>query len=663
MSEQVLQPEAPAAPEAREAAEPRAPFWTRHLRREVQYLLDLGVLVSAYLLACHLRFLEAPKFAYIQQLPLMVLLQMTALSIFGVYNFVWRYIGMAELRTFISAGVSCLTFSLALRLGLPESYQEWRIPISVIVLDTVLAFGGLLGIRLLRRSLYERYERRFHHQATTENVEKKRALLVGAGRAGVMAARELRQNQRGGGLEILGFVDDDPRKQDTIINGLPVLGDTTELADLVRGLGIEKVLLTVVRVRRDTMRELVETCKRLGVDVRIMPGLYEILEGRLNFFREVRIEDLLGRQAIRLEEDELKGFLPAKRLMVTGAGGSIGSELARQAARYGPESLLLVERSEPALFEIDRELTQLWPDLKVEKLIADVANESRMRAILWDYRPEIILHAAAHKHVPMMEANPTEAIRNNSLATHTLGRLAGQLGVERFVLVSTDKAVRPTSVMGASKRLAELIIQDLDDQFETRFVAVRFGNVLGSTGSVIPIFQRQIQRGGPVTVTDPAMTRYFMTIPEAAQLVLHTAAMGEGGEIFILDMGEPVKIMDLAKDMIRLAGYEPGKEIEIEITGLRPGEKLYEELELDEESLQKTRHPKIYIGRLQPDAGKPIRDALPELQQLGETASIETVRAYLAELLPEALLAKPSLRSGEKNEGRSAVEAPLANPS
>lgn len=622
------------------------PFWFRHLRREVQFFMDLSILVCAFLAAWWLRFERLPVDALLR-LPLVVLVQLAAMRASGIYSFIWRYIGIAELRSFLKAALISMATSsvvmLTLRLGLPDSFHLLRVPITVVFLDTVLAFGGLLGIRILRRVLYERFEQQLHPDFGgygRRRTKGKRILLVGAGRAGMMAARELTGQALGSDGEILGFLDDDPRKMGSVIQGLKVLGPTSELPRWVEELNIERVLMTMVRVDGETVRNLLNICRRLGVEVRIMPGLFEILEGRLNVsrFREVRIEDLLRRDPVRLDDEELAEFFGGKRVMVTGAGGSIGAELARQMARLGPQRLILVERAEPALFEVHREILSLWENLDVIPTLADVSDQVRMRSILWEERPDVILHAAAHKHVPMMEANPGEAVKNNALATYHLGRLAGELGVERFVLISTDKAVRPTSIMGSSKRLAELLIQELDRHFATGYLAVRFGNVLGSTGSVIPIFRQQIDRGGPVTVTHPDMVRYFMTIPEAAQLVLHTASIGEGGEIFVLDMGEPVKILDLAKDMIHLADLRPGRDIKIEIIGTRPGEKLYEELELGEEKLTKTRHPKIFIGQLQAPVDRAITESLEELEELANGGDSQALRNYLARLLPEAQL-------------------------
>jgi FlaA1/EpsC-like NDP-sugar epimerase len=341
---------------------------------------------------------------------------------------------------------------------------------------------------------------------------------------------------------------------------------------------------------------------------------------------------------VQLDIEDMRRYLSGKAVMVTGAGGSIGSELVRQVARFHPSKLILVERAEPALFTIDRELRTARPDLIIAPVIADICDVNRMRAVLDEHAPQIIFHAAAHKHVPMMECNPTEAVKNNVLGTNTLGTLAGEFGVEAFVLISTDKAVRPTSVMGASKRVAELVIQDLNDRYATRYMAVRFGNVIGSTGSVIPIIREQIRNGGPVTVTHPDMMRYFMTIPEASQLVLQAGAMGEGGEIFILDMGEPMKILDLAKDTIRLSGFKPFEEIDIVFTGIRPGEKLVEVLDTEGEQVLKTRHPKIMIGRILAYKGEKIRQALDELANIVNDGRDAELRKSLSRLLPESQL-------------------------
>ena len=611
------------------------------LTRSLQFALDITVLVVAFSSAYLLRFefavpaREMPN--AILQLPYVVIVQLSALALAGVYSFIWRYVGMGEVKAFLYAALWSALALTVLRLTLPDRFHNWRVPISVILIGTILAFGGVLGLRVLRRYLYELSQRR--RRGTGAASQRIPTLLIGAGRAGVLAAREI--SGRGDmNLDVKGFLDDDPEKQGSVIHGVRVLGTTEELPRLVREFGIKQVVITIAHISRPEMLHLIGLCRKIQIYVRIIPGLYEVLQGKVQVtrIRSVQIEDLLGREPIYLDEDELGRFLNGRRVMVTGAGGSIGSELARQVCRFAPSKILLVERAEFALFDIDRDLRRTCPEIEVVPLVADVCDETRMRALLAEQLPQVILHAAAHKHVPMMESNPGEAIKNNVLATRILGELAGEHGVEAFVLISTDKAVRPTSIMGATKRVAELAVQDLGSRYSTRYVAVRFGNVIGSAGSVVPIFRDQIRRGGPVTVTHPEMTRYFMTIPEAAQLVLQAGAMGQGGEIFILDMGPPVRILDLAEEMITLTGLRPYVDMDIVFTGLRPGEKLFEELELSGEQIAKTRHPKIFIGRLSAYPPEEVAQALRYLEDLAREGDGTAVRKFLNSLLPEANL-------------------------
>ncbi|MGB7926153.1 MAG: nucleoside-diphosphate sugar epimerase/dehydratase [Pyrinomonadaceae bacterium] len=631
--------------------------WQSRLpNKQIQFAMDVLVLVLAFAFAYLLRFdfsIPDPWLLHgLTQLPYVVLIQFVVLILTGVYSFIWRYIGMAEVKAFILAALMSALPVIILRMSLPERFQGWMVPRSVIVIDTILAFGGVLGLRVLRRALYERYEKR--RKGLRSQLKARRpVLLIGAGRAGVLAAKEI----LGRGdidLEAKGFVDDERRKQGMVIQGIKVLGTTADLPRLVNELEIDHVVITIAQASRQDLRRIVETCEKIPVRVRIIPGLYEILQGRVEVsrIRDVQIEDLLGREPVRLDEEGMSRFLAGKTVMVTGAGGSIGSELARQAARFEPSCLLLVERAEFVLFTIDRELRELYPELSIMSLTVDVGDEARMRSIFNLYRPQVVLHAAAHKHVPMMEFNPTEAIKNNVLATRLLGELAGESGVEAFVLISTDKAVNPSSVMGASKRVAELVVQDLDRRYPTRYVAVRFGNVIGSAGSVIPIFREQIRKGGPVTVTHPEMVRYFMTIPEAAQLVLQAGAMGAGGEIFILDMGEPVRILDLAKDTITLSGLKPYEDIDIAFTGMRPGEKLFEELDTAGEQMSRTRHPKIFIGKIAAYTEEQVHEALKRLASLAQDGRELELRGYLNELLPEA-----GLKNGHEVDAGKAVHS------
>jgi FlaA1/EpsC-like NDP-sugar epimerase len=633
----------------------------------MQFTLDIGVLVLAFVVAYLLRFEfslpEGELNNLVQQLPYVVLVQFAALALAGVYSFIWRYVGMAEVKAFVYAAIWSALALAVLRLSLPNRFATWRVPLSVVLMGTVLAFGGVLGLRVLRRYFYEKGQRASHAAQATKS-ERVPTLLVGAGRAGVLAAREI--GGRGDmNMDVKGFVDDDTDKKGAVIHGIRVLGTTEDLPRLVKELGISQVVITIAQISRQEILHLIGLCRKIQVSIRIIPGLYDVLQGkvRVTRIRNVQIEDLLGREPVYLDEAQIGQFLAGKRVMVTGAGGSIGAEMARQVARFQPGKILLVERAEFALFDIDADLRRTRPEAEIVPLVADVCDEARMRAIFATHAPQVIFHAAAHKHVPMMESNPGEAIKNNILATRLLGELAGEHGVETFVMISTDKAVRPTSIMGATKRVAELSILDLARKYQTRYEAVRFGNVIGSAGSVVPIFREQIRRGGPVTVTHPEMRRYFMTIPEAAQLVLQAGAMGEGGEIFILDMGEPVRILDLAEEMITLTGLRPYVDMDIVFTGLRPGEKLFEELELSGEQIAKTRHPKIFIGRLNAYPPEEIDRALHFLAEIARDGDGTAVRKFLNSLLPEANLGvRRATREGTRKSDGVVRDPRLAPP-
>ena len=602
----------------------------------MHFALDVAVLGLAFVFAYALRFeFNVPRFwreKALLQLPVVVGLQIFCLGLSGVYAYIWRYVGLRELAGFGRGIALAAVPVIALRL---LSMQPLVAPWSVIIIDVILAVGGVVGLRVARRMVFERFERN-----ATASHRKKAVLMIGAGRAGVLAAREI-LGRGDADLEIRGFVDDDVKKVGSVIHGIKVLGTTSDLPGLVAEFGIDHVVITIARATRPEMRRLLDICESVPVKARVIPGLLELLQGNINVsrIRNVEIEDLLGREPVQLDMELVSRFITQRTVVVTGAGGSIGSELTRQIARFGPRRLLLIEQAEGALFDIDRELQSRFPGVEIVPVIADVTDAERLDRLFAKHRPDVVLHAAAHKHVPMMEKNPGEAVKNNVVGTRTVAEMAGRHGVSAFVLISTDKAVNPTSVMGASKRVAELVLQSLQRRYaDTRYVAVRFGNVLGSAGSVIPLFREQILKGGPVTVTHPDMVRYFMTIPEASQLVLQAGAMGQGGEILVLDMGEPVKILDLAKDMIRLSGLRPVDDIEIAFSGVRPGEKLFEELGTAGEQHTKTRHPKIFIGQIRGVDVAVLDEAVARLVSLAVADDGLGIRTELRTLLPEALI-------------------------
>lgn len=629
-------------------------------RRIVQGLLDTTVLATAFGFSYLLRFdFELSPWDARRLWPQMVFvvaLQLAAMRFFGIDCFVWRFVSLREARKIVMT-IGVVTLALfVLRLLLPFVSDLLTVPFSIAVLDFGLASAGLVAVRILRRELHE-----WNHRAgTSDYSERKPIILVGAGQAGVLTLAEILR--RGDiGVEVLGFVDDDHGKHGAVINGVRVLGAIDDLPRLVPELGVDHVIISIAQANREQYQRILHVCRSVPVRARTIPGLYELLQGRISVsrIRDIEIQDLLGREPVTLEAESIDRFLSEKVVMVTGAGGSIGSELARQLGRCGVGELLLVERSEYALFQIERELAESYPDLRYRALMADVCDERRMRKIFATHRPEVVFHAAAHKHVPMMEENASEAVKNNVFGTRRTAELAGEFGAGSFVLVSTDKAVRPRSVMGATKRAAELIIQEFDRRYETKYLAVRFGNVIGSNGSVIPTFRDQIMKGGPVTVTHPDMERFFMTIPEATQLVMQAGAYGCGGEIFILDMGAPVKILDLAKETIRLSGLEPDVDIKIAFTGVRPGEKMIEELESDAERLSRTAHPKIFIGTIAQFSSAQVSEMLDAFADLCDDADPETVRRTLTTYLPDALIGIPDVAAdvagGPSSQEESAV--------
>ncbi len=642
---------------------------SRYLMRGFQAVIDLSVLSIAYWLAFLFRFEFTIPATWLQSAlinwPYVVAIEYVTLASFSVLRMSWRYISMREI---VRIGLACFTASavvLVMRLladGLELDGNMFLLPFSVIAMNVVLCFGGITSVRASRRLQAEAQERK----RRANGIHKKRALLIGAGQAGVLVAREI-ANRPDLGLEPVGFLDDDVRKVGTRIGGLPVLGTTARILEIAERKRVKRILITIANAGGAEIRRITMTCKDAGLDTKIIPGLYEIVDDRINLsrIRDVAIEDLLGREQVRLDEEALADALRGHCVLVTGAGGSIGSELCRQVARFAPSQLILVERFENALFEIHRELITAFPDLKILPQIADVGDAARMDRIFSAAKPRVVFHAAAHKHVPMMEHNPGEALKNNIGGTRTVATIADKYNVEQFVLVSTDKAVNPSSIMGCSKRVAELVCQSRAQRSKTKFVTVRFGNVLGSNGSVIPIFKQQIAAGGPVTVTHPEMQRYFMTIPEAAQLVMQAGAMGQGGEVFILDMGRPVKIVDLANDLITLSGLRPGEDIEIAFSGVRPGEKLFEELSTDAESADKTKHPKIFIGKVATPLAAEVEAGVDHLLSIANDAELDAIRTSLRKLVPEFLssnaLASPAPAEPEPEAARSPLRRTGAN--
>jgi FlaA1/EpsC-like NDP-sugar epimerase len=601
----------------------------------------VAIVVAAWVAAFWIRFDGPPPVGMsavmVASTPLVVLLQLSFLALAGATRHSWRYTGIQDLAPLGSA-VAATGVALALvRTFAPTLAAEWPslgwlvLPYGVIAAYVVLAAVGLAAARLTRRIVAEQ-----RSSTAAAPAQRKRILLVGAGRAGVIVAREL-QSRPDLGLRPLGFVDDDVLTHGRRISQLDVLGATEDLPQLVERLRVDELVITVASADGPTMRRLVRRCEEAGRRPLIVPGVHEIVGGsvNLNWFQPVKPEDLLGREPVELDLSALSQLLSGSVVLVTGAGGSIGSELCRQIARFAPARLVLVEQSEPALWAIHRELRTERPDDDLQPAIADVTDRTRIGAVLAEHRPDIVFHAAAHKHVPMMEANPGEAVKNNILGTRSVVDAAVRHDVDHFVLISTDKAVNPTSVMGATKRLAERYVQHVAAETGRTYVSVRFGNVLGSTGSVVPIFEQQIAAGGPVTVTDPEMRRYFMTIPEASQLVLQAATLGAAGEVLVLDMGEPVRIVELAESMIRLSGHEPYADIPIEFTGLRPGEKLFEELSLSEEGAERTRHPKVWIGRTRTPDWDTAETDIAELAGLADRLDPPSMRAVIASHVPE----------------------------
>jgi len=575
---------------------------------------------------------------YLTYLPFTLVIKILIFGWCGLYRDSWRYVGLRDLFAIVRASHISIFICVALYFGsywiwikyLPPDRSNW-VPNAVFLLDWVFTIASVSSARIAYRFYYEELR-------PLEKSTEIRLLIVGAGDVGDSIFREVVRTSEAR-YNVIGFLDDDERKQHARIRGIEVLGPTENIRAICEKHLVDEVLIALTDAPQRKIRHLVELCQGMNLRFRTVPAVSDLIEGRVQVsqIRPVDIEDLLGRDPVTLDTGAIGNYIRNKVVMVTGAGGSIGSEMCRQIARFQPRRLLLIERMENALFEINRDLGRHFPEIDRVPYIADIGDAQRITQILHAEWPTAIFHAAAHKHVPMMEWNPGEAIKNNIIGTRCLADAACEAGVEKFVIISTDKAVNPTSIMGCTKRVAEMYVQQLRDvtHSRTEFVTVRFGNVLGSSGSVVPIFKEQIARGGPVTVTHPEMMRYFMTIPEAAQLVLQAGAMGKGGEIYLLEMGEPVKILRLAQDLITLSGLRPHEDIEIRFTGIRPGEKLFEELSIRGEDASETAHPKIGIVKKRPEDFARVCVQIAQRTAMMDTAAAEESRAKLQEVVPE----------------------------
>lgn len=604
------------------------------MRKKILIVIaDILAVIIAYGLALLLRFdmrySKIPELyieGYLYYIVLASVLLVCCYVIAKLYRSVWSYAGINEiLKTCVASIVACVL------TGVVFSIAIMRMPVSFYLIGWILVFGFTASIRMMYRLL-----RRMRIKADNSkgNTERQNIMIIGAGAAGLVLLREYR-NSYYLTDKVKIFIDDNVQKWNKYLDGVLIEGGRDKILESVEKYRINKIILAMPSADRKDIRDILEICKETDCQIQTVPGVYQLVNGEVNVskLRNVEIEDLLGRDPIEVNLDEILGYIKGKTVLVTGGGGSIGSEICTQLAEHEVGHLIIFDIYENNAYDIQQKLRWNHPELNLTVLIGSVRNTHRINGVMKKYKPDVVFHAAAHKHVPLMEDSPNEAIKNNVFGTYKTASAAGRNHVKKFVLISTDKAVNPTNIMGASKRMCEMIVQTLNHFYETDFVAVRFGNVLGSNGSVIPLFKKQIAAGGPVTVTHPDIIRYFMTIPEAVSLVLQAGAYAKGGEIFVLDMGEPVKIADLAKNLIRLSGYKLGEDIEIEYTGLRPGEKLYEELLMDEEGLQDTENKMIHIG-------KPIdmdeEKFMHQLIQLRDAANEDSdaIRAMVKKIVP-----------------------------
>jgi FlaA1/EpsC-like NDP-sugar epimerase len=598
------------------------------------------MVLTAFLLAIILRFDGALPGELLSILPALILpliaIKLTSFSLLHLFSGWWRYVSLPDLVVLLKANLAASAF-YALYVGYGP--LTVTIPWSVLVLDGVLCFLLMSGMRVsvrLSRELLCTYSKNC-------NDEMKRIVVVGSGAVAQTIVREIRQSPKMNG-EVVGLVDQDKSRLRHWFQGVQVLTDIEGLGELLRRASIDQVILANPALDLKQLRRIVATCRKYGVTSKILPNVYEILneDVSIQHVRDVKLDDLLGRPSVHLDVENIQQYLGGKRVLVTGAAGSIGQEICRQVAKFGASSIVLFDQAETPLFDVERELKTSFPAVTVIPSLSDVRDSAKVDFVFKRFRPEVVFHAAAYKHVPMSECNPVAAVRNNVVGSRNLVNAADRYDVDHFVMISTDKAVNPTNIMGASKRAAEIYVQAMAGHSRTSIVTVRFGNVLGSNGSVVPIFQQQILKGGPVTVTDPEVTRFFMTIPEAVQLVLQAGSMGHGGEIFVLDMGEPVRIVQLAEELIRLSGLTPYKDIDLVFTGLRPGEKLHEELLLSEEGVMPTSHEKICVARACRHNLAELNLQLDRLDQACAAMDSEQVMRLIRTLVPEYHAAKES---------------------
>jgi FlaA1/EpsC-like NDP-sugar epimerase len=623
-----------------------------YARKAAIIFIQVSVFALSFTLAFLVRFDgQIPPDYRLTLLAAIVPLVLIRLLVFwhlGLLSGWWSYVSLHDLGKIARAVFfGSMAFALYLLLVPPVGF----LPRSVLILDGVLCFMIVTGVRVISRRLREVHA----EQRKGNGPGLSHTLVIGAGAFGQMIAREIRGNPTLR-TKVVGYLDDDPQRLKGNFQGLPVLGTTKELKKIARSHGVKQVIISQRAVSPQKLREIVEICQKEALESKILPAMGDIITGKVSIqhVRDVQVEDLLGRKPVQLEIGEIAQYLTGKRILVTGAGGSIGSEICRQVAAFGPARIALIENAETPLFQIEKELAGRFPNLELQPVLCDVRERSRVEAAFTVFRPEVVFHAAAYKHVPLSEANPEEVVRNNVMGSKNIADAAHAFGAAHFVMISTDKAVNPTNIMGATKRAAEVYVQDLALRSKTKFVTVRFGNVLGSNGSVVPTFREQILKGGPITVTHPDVTRFFMTIPEAVQLVLQAGSMGKGGEIFLLDMGEPVPIVHLAEEMIRLSGLRPHEDIEVVFTGLRPGEKLYEELLLAGEGVAPTSHEKIRVFNAARYNPQMLAAQIDRLQKALHVMDRESIYAVIRELVPEY---KPS-DAGKRPNGDRVIMLP-----